>query len=652
MRVALYFAVLFAACAAGQTTPTLPGTYGQGEPLPPPVAPEPGAAPEPTPAPPAPGVSDPGAEADFRDAKARFDAGENDKARAALEAFATQHPQHAFRPSVDLMLARLALLRSDAAAARKLLEPLASAPPDVGSASSARYYLGLAEVRLKNFARGRELLLPFLPPAGSTATSAEALVELRGALAEATAGVGELPVAIELLDGYARGGRVHEKAWARARAAELAAEVSPDAAARAFRAAPERGLSRAVLGAKASAYVRAQGDTSGAGDIDAETATARRAVGFDEPSGGSAGGAGEPGRVGLALALSGKFQPVGEAAMRAAVLATGALGSGAGSAGLYLRDTGAEPERSGNAVSALVRDEDVIGIVAAGDKRGAAPLLVAATENGVPALALDDIAPGASTTAFALVHAPEARVSALVRAALTRGAREFGVIGPDSATGKRLREALRREVTVGGGKVVAEASYPAGATSFGAAIAPFKKTPPQAIFVADGADRLELIAPALAAADLWSAPWGAPRPASPAPGKPRPRNVLLLSTASDLSPHLVQAAGRYVQGAMLSPGFYADAGDARVRAFLDAYRAAYGGEPHAAEAYAFDGVNVLRTVTAAGARTRADAVKAIATGAFEGLTGTVRFSPDHARADAPRIYVVDGDVIKASRATP
>jgi ABC-type branched-subunit amino acid transport system substrate-binding protein len=650
VRLAFHVVVLFAACAATQVPPTLPGTYGSGEPLPPPVAPEPGAAGQAPPAAVLGGTPDPGAEADFRDAKARFDAGESDKARAMLEAFAVQHPQHAFRPAVDLMLARLALLRGDGAGAKKLLEPLVAAPPEPGTGSSARYYLGLAEVRQQNHARARELLLPFLPPAGSLGPGAEALVELRGALAEATAGVGELPVALELLDGYLRGARPHEKAWARARAAEIVVDVGPDAALRAFRAAPERGLSRAVLGAKASAFLRAQGDAGGAADIDSDTASARKAMGGEDAVGGAAGGAGDPGRLGLAIALSGKFQPVGEAAMRAAVLATGALARGQAGPGLYLRDTGAEPDRAAGAVSALVRDEDVIGIVAAADKRGAAPLLAAATESGVPALALDDIAPGAASTAFGLIHAPEARVAALVRAALGLGAKEFGSIGPDSASGKRLRDAFRREVTAGGGRVTAEATYPAGATSFGAAVAAFRKSPPQAVFVADGADRLELIAPALAAADLWSAPWGAPRPAAP-PGKPRPRNVLLLSTASELSPKLVQSAGRYVQGALLAPGFYADAADARVRAFLDGYRAAYAAEPHATEAYAFDGVSVLRAVTAAGARTRADALKAIATGSFDGLTGAMRFSPDHARADAPRVYAVEGDTIKAWRAS-
>ena len=64
------------------------------------------------------------------------------------------------------MLARLALLRGDAVAAKRQLDPLVAAPPDAGTGSSARYYLGIAEVRLGQSARGRELLLPFLPRGG------------------------------------------------------------------------------------------------------------------------------------------------------------------------------------------------------------------------------------------------------------------------------------------------------------------------------------------------------------------------------------------------------------------------------------------------------------------------------------------------------
>jgi ABC-type branched-subunit amino acid transport system substrate-binding protein len=354
--------------------------------------------------------------------------------------------------------------------------------------------------------------------------------------------------------------------------------------------------------------------------------------------------------VGLAVPLSGKFQPVGEAAMRAAMLATGAPATGGSDSPLQLavRDTGEGGERAARGLSELTREEAVIGIVGAGDRKAAAATFAQAAQDGIPLLALDDVAPGALTTAFQLIHAPEARVAELARRALKLGAREFAIVGPDSAAGKRLREAFRHEVTAGGGRITAEGTYVPGATSFSSAIAPLKKAPPQAVFVADGADRLELIAPALAFADLWPAPWGKPRPPAE-PGKPRARNVLLLSTANDLSPRLLQNAGRYVQGTLLAPGFYADPTDAAVKTFADAYRAAYGQEPHATEAYAYDGVNALRAAAASGGHTRADVLRALGGGTFEGLTGGLRFGPEHGRVDPARVYVVDGETIRVAK---
>jgi branched-chain amino acid transport system substrate-binding protein len=655
VRAVFFAIVLFTACAASSVAQLPPGTTGEGEPLPPPVAPAPGqeqVAPPPATQPPATpdaGVAaDAGADADFAAARARFESGDREGARAALEDFIARHPDHGARHQAELMLARLALLRGDVAGATKLLEPLVETPPEAGVASSARYYLGLADERLGKFARARELLLPFLPRAGAAGPGDEALVELRGALAEATTGVGDLPAAVEIWDAYDRGARAHEKAYARVAAAELAAQLPPELAWRTYMASPDRGLARAVLGQKAAGYLRGQGDASGAASIDAESAEARRALGMDELA--VHGGAGDPARLGLAVPLTGKFQPVGEAAMRAAMLAAGMPAATATDAPVQLavRDTALDGDRPARGLSELMSEEAVIGVLGAGDRKTSAATLQEASREGIPLLSLDDVAPGAATTGFQLIHSPEARVTELARRALAAGARDFALLGPDSAAGKRLRDAFRAAVTAGGGRVTAEATYLPGATSFTAAIAAIKKAPPQAVFVADGAERLELIAPALAFADLWSTSGGKGRPAAD-PGKPRGRNILLLSTANDLSPRLLQNAGRYVQGALLAPGFYADAADGPSKAFVDAYRAAYGAEPHATEAYAYDGVSALRAAATSGGRTRADVLRALATGSFEGLTGTLRFGPEHGRVDAARVYVVDGDQIKVAR---
>jgi ABC-type branched-subunit amino acid transport system substrate-binding protein len=652
VRLGIYLVLSFTACAAsGQIAPSLPGTYGSGEPLPAPVVPEPGRpsttlnGPEFSGGP----TNDPGGDADFAAAKARFDAGDAVAARPLLESFHEHHAQHPARPAADLMLARLALARGDAETARGLLSPLTSPPPDEGTGASARYYLGLAETRLGKFAHARELLLPFLPPAGAAGPGDESLVELRGALAEATAGAGDAPAAIELWDAYARGGREPEKAYARERITALAGQLTPDATVQTYRAAPEKGLARALLGEAAASALRSRGDSSGAAEIMSETASARGAVGIEQP-GERATAPGDPGRLGLELALSGRFQPVGEAALRAAMLATGAPGS----PGLQLivRDAGGNPERAGDGIDDLARGESVIGVVAALDPRNLAfdadGSASTGARIGLPLLVLDSGPGKAVGSTFYLVHNAAARARALAETALRAGARDFAIIGPDTAAGKALRGAFRSDVVAGGGRVTTDVSYPPGATSFTTAVAAIKKSAPQVVFVADGADRLELIAPALAAADLWAAPWGAPRPAG-MPGKPRPRNILLLSTAADLSPRLLQSAGRYVQGTLLAPGFYAGASDPRAHAFVDAYHAAYGQDPHATEAYAYDAVNAIRAAVAAGARTRTDLTNSLSTGTFEGLTGALHFGADHGRADSTRLYVVDGDEIKTYR---
>ncbi|HVR61748.1 MAG TPA: penicillin-binding protein activator [Polyangia bacterium] len=642
---------LLASCATLSPAQVQPGSLGAGEPLPPPVAPE-GAEPQ-RPGAPDAGVAggpDAGAaapEAEFRAGKALFEQGDREGARAALEAFVKSNPAHGARPEAEILLGRLALLRADPASARALLSPVvAVATVDPTTASRARYYLGLAEARGGNPARARELLSPFLPRQPGDASD-ESLVELRGALAEATAATGDYVLALDLWDGYCRGAREFERAYARQRAEQIATHIQGEAAWRAFDGAPAKGLARAVLGPRAAAYLRAQADASSASTVDSETARARRAMGFEELA--QASGAGDPSRIGVALPLSGRFQPVGEAAMRAVLLAAVSPPAGGGPASQVLvRDTATDADRAARSVVELGRAESVIGLIGSAERRSAAAAVNQATQEGLPLLTLDDSVPGAGTTAFQLVHAPEARVAELARRALRLGARDVAILGPDSAFGKRMREAFRRELLAGGGRVTAEATYVAGATSFVTAVAAIKKIPPQAIFVADSADRLELIAPALAVADLWPQPWGKPRP-PPEPGKPRVRNVLLLSTANDLSPRLLQNAGRYVQGALLAPGFFADDADPRSRAFVEAYRAAYGQDPHATEAYAYDGVAVLRAATARGARTRADLLRALATSIFEGLTGNIQFGPDHARIDAPLVYVVDGDDIKAAR---
>jgi ABC-type branched-subunit amino acid transport system substrate-binding protein len=218
------------------------------------------------------------------------------------------------------------------------------------------------------------------------------------------------------------------------------------------------------------------------------------------------------------------------------------------------------------------------------------------------------------------------------------------VLGPETAAAGRLIESFRRAVNAGGGRVVVQASYPLATSSFSTAVAPLRRASFDAVFVADDAERLELIAPALAVIDVWSRPTGA-RPSSPSAGNPR-RDVLLLSTAVGLGKRLVRNAGRYVQGALLAPGFCAATDDARSARFIARFRQLYAQDPSATDAYGFDGMRLLRATIERGARTRADVLRLLAAESREGVTGTIKFGPDHSRIDAPPVYTVDGDDLR------
>lgn len=582
---------------------------------------------------------DPGATADFQGAVLKLIKGDHDGARAALESFVTRNPGHPSRATALALLGWLALSRGDASGAKAALESFTPSATDANVA----FILGAAESRLGNGARALALLRPFAaagPPSLGGMSSEDAAMLLRACLADAYASTGNMAGALEQWDHYHQLShlRPHEKAYARLRAEELAARTSADTAIQVLRDT-QASLARAVLAPKAATTLRAGGDIDGASRLDEEATRLRRSLGFD----GVAAylGPGDPTRFGLALPMSGPFHLLGEVALRGAMLAIGDPSAGGQSPfQVVVRDTARAGGNAGTSTSDLVRAEAVVGLVGVPDPRA----IEQSSRDGVPFLLLDEQAPGPDTTAFQLVHSSEARAAELARRAMAAGVRTFAILGPDSAAGRRLAEAFRRAVVAGGGRVTAQATYVAGASAFTAAVAQIRKTPADAVFVPDDAEKLELVAPALAVADLFPQPWAGRRTSPPVNSKRR--EILLVSTARGLSKRLVKNAGRYVQGAMLAPGFYPASDDRYAATFADKYRAIYAQEPSATDAYSYDGVYLLRTAVERGARTRADVLRLITSHSFEGVTGKIRFGPDHDRADPPLVYTVDGDEIR------
>ena len=635
MRIRVFLAFFLVGCASGQMQVRRAGT-----PLPSGQPPEAGGPEARLPS------EDRGGDADFRAAASKAFLSDPATARSALEGFLANHPDHRQRLAALALLARVQIVSGDAAGAKATLEKAdaATRTPDFD------FLLGIAASRLGNAVMAAVLLRPFLasgPPLVGGLTDTDAPLLLRAAAAEAMAGTGDPVGAIEQWDRYRSidGAREHERAYAR-RCAEEVAEKTPGEVALSALNSPRSPFVRAMLGAQAVAVLRGRGDEANAVRLEQDIGLVRRNLGLDPGLQGAA--TGDPLRLGLAVPQSGTQARLGEVVLRGAMLVMAEpMPSGDPSSyHLVVRDAAAPAERAGTAgvgaaAWSLAREDSVIGLLGAPDPRG----IELATRAGVPFLLLDEHAPGARFTAFQLIHAPESRAIALAQRALALGARRFVVLGPETASGKRLAGAFKNALAAGGGTLVAHLTYVAGATSFSTQVNELRRLAFDALFVPDEAARLELIAPALAVADIWPRrPRLLAAPASatvPAAGR---REVLLLSTALSLSGKLLRNAERYVQGAMLCPGYY-PAEDERSGSFVARFREVYGTSPTAVDAYGYDGLSILRGAVERGARTRADVLRLVASGRFEGMTGDIRFGPEHGRIDPPLVYVVDGDSI-------
>jgi ABC-type branched-subunit amino acid transport system substrate-binding protein len=149
------------------------------------------------------------------------------------------------------------------------------------------------------------------------------------------------------------------------------------------------------------------------------------------------------------------------------------------------------------------------------------------------------------------------------------------------------------------------------------------------------AEKLELVAAQLAATGVTR-------------GKPGHPATALYATADGLSAALIARAGRYVQGAVLAPVFFPDE---RLAEVVERFRDAFGEEPGAASALAWDAVRAARDALrgAPPAEPRAGIAARLSAGADEGLTGRLGFGPGGERLGPPLLFVVDGDRIRALR---
>ncbi len=340
------------------------------------------------------------------------------------------------------------------------------------------------------------------------------------AWADSNAHTGALDEAIAGYDAWYAVGRPSERAYAMSRIRSLVEQLDEAAVRRVYgRLENKEGPAAALVGARLAAQLDARGDRDGAEQVRSEVKDAREQLGMGGGGAAGEGAGGDPGRLGAILSLSGKRNRLGDFAMRGLTLASSAFDDRDASAGrlgfprpfqLMVRDDASQAQGAAAGVDALAQ-AGAIGVVGPDDGRAVERAARRAGELGVPLVSLHpaaELLEGIdSPYVFHAVHSAEQRARALARAALAGGARDFAIFAPDNGYGRKVGEAFRQAVERGGGNVVVQERYPAGATSFATHVARLKK-PFQALFVPDRARTLELVAPALAAANLIARPPG------------------------------------------------------------------------------------------------------------------------------------------------
>ncbi len=336
--------------------------------------------------------------------------------------------------------------------------------------------------------------------------------------------------------------------------------------------------------------------------------------------------------IGCLLPLSGPYAPFGARAMDGIQLAFHDIQQI--QAGLPLRlmvkDTASDPQEAASAMTALAeaRVAAVIGPIASAESAAEA-----AQEARIPIMLLSQREGLTDLGDYVFRYFITSRMQADALAAFatqTLGMQRFAILYPEEQYGRSFRDYFWEAVYRQGGRVVALEAYDPQQTDFAAAIkklvgshypipddlkaqrkgldllGPLEAipgyTPPEpdeeapetvrtrrkedpekeilkpvvdfeAVFIPDAPQMLGLVIPQLAYYDIV--------------------NTTLLGTNLWFSTKLLDAAGEYVQGAILTAGFFPESQSPAVKRFVLRFEAVYGRRPGFIEAIAYDAAWVM-----------------------------------------------------------
>jgi len=594
-------------------------------------------------------TSNPQAEADLRAAREAAEAGDVDDAQARYRAFLHDHADDPLVPVARLGLGRVLLANGDVEASLPLFAAVGEAD-DPAVAEAGRFYEGVA---LHLAGRSEEAIERLEPLAGRTTDPERSALLLR-TLAAAAQRTGRVALSLEALNRLVESEDLpeSERDEGRGLIRQIVEAAEPDAIAEAYDELPRDGFTWREVAARAIRLAFDAGEMSRVAVIVAELRA--RDIPMSDELAELAVRAERTERadvrvIGAIAPLTGRARQIGQHVARGLMLASGQPSDGPPAPDapqLVLRDDGGDPARAAAAVEELVSEHRAIAIIGPLEGRAAQAAARRAQDLGVPLLTLvpDPTVTDAGAMVFRVFPGPEEEARALVAAARARGHQRFGILRPAHPYGARMAEAFERAVREAGGRLVASETYEAGATAFGEPIARLAESAVEALFIPDAGRQLNLIAPALAAAGLWSTRQGG---APPRGG----RSVTLLAPSVGVDARVL-VASRYFQGALFASAFHAPSATNVGRGFADAYEARFGEAPDLYAALAWDAFRMIRAAVESGGETRGAVADHVAGGQLPTAGPSGGLTEARAPRTGARILEVVGDAFVAVAQSP
>jgi len=193
--------------------------------------------------------------------------------------------------------------------------------------------------------------------------------------------------------------------------------------------------------------------------------------------------------VGCLLPLSGKYRHIGDKALKA-ILSAAEQGPSPGGYRIIVKDIGSGGEKLEQALGELLSVKGlsfIIGPVPSG-YAGAVAGRVDKTNVPMILFPVSESESSGGPYVVKFFYSLEEQTKALSSyAARELGARTFGVLYPETATGRELANLFREAATNSGGKIVYEKGYPPGERELSGETEWIASINPDSIFIPDGA---------------------------------------------------------------------------------------------------------------------------------------------------------------------